>query len=188
MTATTTSPQVCTRCIMDETVSGITFDDQGVCNHCHIHDTLDNPSPLTDECHQELLSILQPITRDRRVRPYDCTLCISDRRYTRYCLYMTKQLGLRPLAVPFDHRWDPHTPTGSRDTHTTPPRGASSEEGTTKKPQHQPSAGTRGAKTVGPRGASGKAIPGSRAKARNTSNVTCGNPTQGYRGGGNRGR
>ena len=41
MTATTTSPRVCTRCIMDETVSGITFDDQGVCNHCHIHDTLD---------------------------------------------------------------------------------------------------------------------------------------------------
>ena len=58
MTATTTSPRVCTRCIMDETVSGITFDDQGVCNHCPIHDTLDRRYPLNDLGLLELLSIV----------------------------------------------------------------------------------------------------------------------------------
>ena len=106
MTATTTSPRVCTRCIMDETVSGITFDDQGVCNHCHIHDTLDRLYPLTDEGHQELLSIVEQIKRAGRGRPYDCIVGISGGRDTCYCLYMTKQLGLRPLAVHFDNGWD----------------------------------------------------------------------------------
>ena len=106
MTATTTSPRVCTRCIMDETVSGITFDDQGVCNHCHIHDPLARLYPLNDEGHQELLSIVEQIKRDGRGRPYDCIVGISGGRDTCYCLYMTKQLGLRPLAVHFDNGWD----------------------------------------------------------------------------------
>ena len=106
MTATTTSPRACTRCIMDETVSGITFDDQGVCNHCHIHDTLDRLYPLNDEGHQQLLAIVERIKRDGRGRPYDCIVGISGGRDTCYCLYMTKQLGLRPLAVHFDNGWD----------------------------------------------------------------------------------
>ena len=35
-----TEKQVCTRCIQDETVPGISFDENGVCNYCHLHDEL----------------------------------------------------------------------------------------------------------------------------------------------------
>ena len=34
------SLKICTRCIQDETVPGITFDNNGVCNYCHLHDEL----------------------------------------------------------------------------------------------------------------------------------------------------
>ena len=106
MTDSMTSPQVCSRCIMDATISGITFDAQGICNHCQIHDTLDRLYPLSDEGHRELLAIVERIKRDGRRRPYDCIVGISGGRDTCYCLYMTKQLGLRPLAVHFDNGWD----------------------------------------------------------------------------------
>ena len=32
--------QVCSRCIYDENIGGITFDDQGVCNYCHQVDSM----------------------------------------------------------------------------------------------------------------------------------------------------
>ena len=38
--------QVCTRCVMDDTVQGITFDDNGVCTFCHIHDEMEAKYPL----------------------------------------------------------------------------------------------------------------------------------------------
>ena len=33
--------KVCSRCIMDDTVRGITFDENGVCTFCHIHDEIE---------------------------------------------------------------------------------------------------------------------------------------------------
>lgn len=36
-----TSLKVCTRCIYDERVSAITFDEEGVCNYCHQIDQLE---------------------------------------------------------------------------------------------------------------------------------------------------
>ncbi|GIT30158.1 MAG: hypothetical protein Ct9H300mP1_22040 [Planctomycetaceae bacterium] len=97
MTATTTAPQVCTRCIMDETVSGITFDDQGVCNHCHIHDTLDRLYPLNDEGHRELLAIVEQIKRDGRGRPP--RLHRRHQRRTRHLLLPLHDQTARPQTT-----------------------------------------------------------------------------------------
>ncbi|SDX60697.1 hypothetical protein [Hymenobacter psychrophilus] len=38
--------QQCSRCIMDTTVPGITFDAQGECNFCALHDKMDRACPL----------------------------------------------------------------------------------------------------------------------------------------------
>ena len=32
--------QICTRCVQDKTVPGISFDKKGVCNYCDLHDSL----------------------------------------------------------------------------------------------------------------------------------------------------
>ena len=41
-----------------------------------------------------------------RGKTYDCVVGVSGGRDTSYCLHMTKELGLRPLAVHFDNGWD----------------------------------------------------------------------------------
>jgi len=99
--------QVCTRCVMDSTVPGIRFDEQGVCSHCHMHDKLDVLFPNGPEGEQILQRLAGQVRRAGRNRKYDCVVGVSGGRDTSYCLYYCKEtLGLRPLAVHFDNGWD----------------------------------------------------------------------------------
>ena len=41
--------QICTNCVMDTTDSMITFDDQGICDHCNTFFTKIKPNWNTDE-------------------------------------------------------------------------------------------------------------------------------------------
>lgn len=98
--------QVCNRCIMDTSISNVRLDDNGICNHCHLHDKLDQLYPLNEEGQAKLNRIVDRIKRSGRGKKYDCIVGVSGGRDTTYCLYMTKKLGLRPLAVHFDNGWD----------------------------------------------------------------------------------
>jgi N-acetyl sugar amidotransferase len=46
------------------------------------------------------------IKRQGRRRPYDCILGLSGGVDSTYVAYLTKQLGLRPLALHLDNGWD----------------------------------------------------------------------------------
>jgi N-acetyl sugar amidotransferase len=99
--------RICTRCIMDTSDSEIVFDEEGVCNHCHeyerrIADAV-FPPPLG---HQMLAATVAQIKREGRRRPYDCVLGLSGGVDSTYVAYLTKQLGLRPLALHLDNGWD----------------------------------------------------------------------------------
>ena len=98
--------QYCTRCVLDATVPRIRFDAEGVCNHCHVHDRLNRLFPTGEEGERFLRRMAEKIRRSGRGKPYDCVVGLSGGRDTCYCLYKTKQLGLRPLAVHFDNGWD----------------------------------------------------------------------------------
>ncbi|MFO0947287.1 MAG: N-acetyl sugar amidotransferase [Planctomycetota bacterium] len=100
------SVQVCTRCIMDSTIPNVKFDERGICNHCKIHDHLNRLYPVGDEGDRILRRIAEKIKKSGEGKPYDCIVGLSGGRDTCYCLYKTKQLGLRPLAVHFDNGWD----------------------------------------------------------------------------------
>ena len=100
------SKPICSRCILDLSVPDIKFDENGVCNHCRLHDKLDQRYPLNEEGRRQLQQIVEKIKKSGRGKPYDCVVGVSGGRDTMYCLYMTKQLGLRPLAVHFDNGWD----------------------------------------------------------------------------------
>lgn len=98
--------QVCRRCIMDDTVKGITFDEQGVCTFCHIHDELEAAFPMNDETPQKLQELVNKIKKDGKNKKYDCVLGVSGGRDSTYTLYSAVKLGLRPLAVHFDNGWN----------------------------------------------------------------------------------
>ncbi|MFH0780856.1 MAG: N-acetyl sugar amidotransferase [Pseudomonadota bacterium] len=96
------SQQVCTRCIMDTTVPRITFDRDGVCNYCHLHDVLDARYPLNNMGEQRFHSLVNKMKNHGRGKTYDCICGFSGGRDSTYTLYLAKKLGLRPLAVYFN--------------------------------------------------------------------------------------
>ena len=53
--------KVCTRCIMDDTVKGNSFDENGVCTFCHIHDELESSFPMNDETPKKLQELVNKI-------------------------------------------------------------------------------------------------------------------------------
>ena len=96
----------CARCIYDETIPNITFDANGVCNYCHIHDQLDREYPTGDAGAERLRAIAEQIKRDGRGKKYDVVVGVSGGCDSTYMLWLAKQLGLRPLAAHFDNTWD----------------------------------------------------------------------------------
>ncbi len=98
--------KVCTRCLMDDTVKGIIFDDNGECTFCKIHDDLERKYPLNEETPKRLQAIVDKIKADGKGKQYDCILGVSGGRDSTYMLYNAVKLGLRPLAVHFDNGWN----------------------------------------------------------------------------------
>ena len=101
--------RVCVRCIMDDTVPGIEFDDTGECTFCHIHDELEASYPMNEKTSQRLRDVVEKIQRDGRGKKYDCVVGVSGGRDSSYTLYNAVKLGLRPLAVHFDNGWNSDT-------------------------------------------------------------------------------
>ncbi|MFH1360708.1 MAG: N-acetyl sugar amidotransferase [Candidatus Omnitrophota bacterium] len=94
--------KICTRCIVDTTVAGATFDEKGECSYCKLHDKLEKEFPLNDDGEKKFDQIVEKIKRAGRNNKFDCVIGISGGRDSIYTLYLTKKLGLRPLAVHFN--------------------------------------------------------------------------------------
>lgn len=96
----------CSRCLYDETVPNITFDENGVCNYCRIHDQMNQEYPTGEEGKRRLHAIADKIRRDGRGKQYDVIVGVSGGADSSYLVYLAKELGLRPLGVHFDNTWD----------------------------------------------------------------------------------
>jgi len=98
---------ICTRCIYDERVSGIHFDENGVCNYCHQIESLKTEYGTGTEKGMACLdSIVEEIREAGKDRPYDSIVGVSGGTDSSYLLYKLKEWGLRPLAVHFDNTWN----------------------------------------------------------------------------------
>lgn len=97
---------ICRRCILDETVKDIWFDENGICKYCHIHDEMEKKHPLGEAGEKHLSNIIDKIKKDGKNKTYDCIAGVSGGRDSTYTLYKAVQLGLRPLAVHFDNGWN----------------------------------------------------------------------------------
>ncbi len=96
----------CTRCVYDLTVSQITFDDNGVCNYCKLHDEMEAQYPLGMEGQKRLEAMIQEIKTAGKGKKYDCVIGVSGGCDSSYLLYKMVEMGLRPLAVHFDNTWN----------------------------------------------------------------------------------
>lgn len=99
---------VCIKCVMDTTDKKITFDNDGVCDHCisfeeEILPTWNHGLGREDE----LEKIVSSIKKDGKGKDFDCILGMSGGTDSSYLLYLvTKELGLRPLVFHVDAGWN----------------------------------------------------------------------------------
>lgn len=108
----TTTLKVCSRCIYDERVSSIVFDENGVCNYCHQIDKLKEEYGTGESKGQaKLQQFINEIKKSGKGKKYDCIVGVSGGTDSSYMLYLAKQWGLRPLAVHYDNTWNTATAT-----------------------------------------------------------------------------
>jgi len=98
--------RTCNRCIMNSSVVGIEFDDDGVCNFCNMYNELETQYPLNHAGEQHLEAVLRKIRQDGREKNYDCIIGVSGGTDSTFTLVRASELGLRPLAVHFDNGWN----------------------------------------------------------------------------------
>lgn len=100
--------QICTNCVMDTTDSAITFDEQGVCDHCNTYYTKTLPSWNTGEKGwDELQSLVNKIKKNGEGKDFDCIIGMSGGIDSSYLVYVAKEkLGLRPLVFHVDAGWN----------------------------------------------------------------------------------
>lgn len=98
--------QICTRCIMDTSDPMIEFYD-GVCNHCLRYER-ELPKRVFHGAigKQKLEELVKKIKKSGKNSDYDCIIGVSGGVDSTYVAYLTKQLGLRPLAIHFDNGWN----------------------------------------------------------------------------------
>ena len=100
--------QICMRCIYDDRMPSISFDQNGICNYCYQIDYLkEQYGTGTEKGHKLFESILKEIKKVGRGKVYDCIVGVSGGTDSSYLLYMAKEVwGLRPLAVHYDNTWN----------------------------------------------------------------------------------
>ena len=103
--------KVCSQCIYDHRVGGITFGSNGVCSYCRQVDELSAVYGTGSAAGEgKLEERLQQIRSDGRGRPFDCIIGVSGGTDSSYLIRMaTRQWGLRPLAVHYDNTWNTAT-------------------------------------------------------------------------------
>lgn len=99
--------KICSRCIYDERVPGISFDLEGVCNYCHQIEALTELYGTGKEKgKKELDDIILKIKVSGKNKPYDVVVGVSGGTDSSYMIFLAKTWGLRPLAVHYDNTWN----------------------------------------------------------------------------------
>jgi N-acetyl sugar amidotransferase len=99
--------KICVRCIMDTSDPDIWFDEKGVCSHCHKYESVIQGKSYRKKKEPGALErLLEDIRKKGKGKTYDCIIGVSGGVDSTYTAYLTKQMGLRPLAVHLDNGWD----------------------------------------------------------------------------------
>jgi N-acetyl sugar amidotransferase len=96
---------ICNKCLYDDSIPNITYDENGVCQFCHQYDELEKEYPTGDEGKAKLVEIVSQIKKAGKNNRYDCVVGVSGGCDSSYLLHQAKEYGLRPLAVNFDNGW-----------------------------------------------------------------------------------
>jgi N-acetyl sugar amidotransferase len=92
---------------MDTTDREIVFNDDGTCNHCtRIVPHIKWLRESVDQRRRMWEQIAERIRTEGKGKPYDCLIGVSGGMDSSYVAILTKEWGLRPLAVHVDNGWN----------------------------------------------------------------------------------
>ena len=99
---------ICSKCVMDTSDLNITFDQDGVCDHCFNFELRTRPSWTKNLNNPLNLTItLNKIRLAGKDKDFDCILGMSGGVDSSYLLYLAKEkFGLRPLVFHVDAGWN----------------------------------------------------------------------------------
>ncbi len=98
--------KVCTRCVLNSSFPGISFDEQGVCSRCHSYDKQHATFEKQKQQLSEKRLVLDKLCKDakNKKRAFDVLVPLSGGKDSMYVLYLAvKELGLHPLAFTMDN-------------------------------------------------------------------------------------
>lgn len=100
--------QICSNCVMDTSDPKITFDGNGVCDHCRNFYKNVKPKWQPNEAGMKiLLKKVEQIKKAGEGKEFDCIIGISGGADSSYMTYVAKEkLGLRPLVFHVDGGWN----------------------------------------------------------------------------------
>lgn len=102
------SQKICNNCVMDTTDTKITFNNEGICDHCQTFYADIKPKWDTGEKgNNKLIKIVDQIKKEGKNRDFDCIMGMSGGIDSSYLLYMMKEkYDLRPLVFHVDAGWN----------------------------------------------------------------------------------
>ena len=100
--------QICTNCVMDTTDSLITFDKNGVCDHCNTYYREIKPNWCPNQKGiLEISKLANKIKFEGKNKEFDCIIGMSGGVDSSYLVYLAKEkLQLRPLVFHVDAGWN----------------------------------------------------------------------------------
>jgi len=102
-----TQYQLCTRCVMDSSDPAISFNSEGICNHCREFDEVTSKGWFpNEEGARHLAVMVEKIKIAGKGKPYDCILGLSGGVDSSYLALKVHEWGLRPLVVHVDAGWN----------------------------------------------------------------------------------
>lgn len=100
--------QICVNCVMDTSDTNITFDDQGVCDHCNGFRTHVAPRWHPDDTGRQMFArTVEEIRQRGKGKPFDCIIGLSGGLDSSFLLHqVVTEFHLRPLAFHVDGGWN----------------------------------------------------------------------------------
>ena len=99
--------QECIRCVMDTSDPWISFDQNGLCNHCQTYDRYAAKFGSVESQKPALNAMVAKLKANGQGKDYDCIMGLSGGVDSSYLAWFAvKKLGLRPLVVHVDAGWN----------------------------------------------------------------------------------
>lgn len=98
--------QACTRCLYHSDIPGISFNEDGACSYCQLHDEMEAQYPTGEAGEAAMQAMVAEMKAAGRGKEYDCVVGVSGGCDSSFLIHEMVQRGLRPLAVHFDNTWN----------------------------------------------------------------------------------